>query len=144
MRKIEGLIITPLKEFSTPGGAVLQGLKDSDVGYFGIGEVYFSINKYKSVKDWKRHKRMTMNIVVPTGSIRFVIYDDRLDSDTRNMFFDITLSRRSYKRLTVPPGLWMATQGLEETENLLVNIASISHSPDEIDRKPVAEIPFNW
>jgi dTDP-4-dehydrorhamnose 3,5-epimerase len=47
-------------------------------------------------------------------------------------------------RLTVPPGLWMAFQGLDNTSSMLLNIADIKHEPDETDRKNINEIKYNW
>ena len=41
-----------------------------------FGEVYFSSIKPKSVKAWKLHKKMTLNIVVPVGKVRFALFDD--------------------------------------------------------------------
>ena len=87
---------------------------------------------------------MTLNLIVPTGEIRFVIYDDREHSLTNNQVFDINLSRDNYYRLTVPPGLWLGFQGVSADTNLLLNIANIEHNPDESINIPLKEIKFDW
>ena len=144
MLNIEGVFLTPLKVIEVQGGNVLHALKDDDVGYSGFGEAYFSSIESGAVKAWKRHHRMTLNLVVPIGSIRFVIYDPRVDSKSYGKFSEVVLSKKNYCRLTVPPLLWMGFQGVDLNESVLLNIANIVHSPDEADRKELSEIKYNW
>ena len=136
-------MLTPLKIIDTLGGDVLHGLKQNDPGYAGFGEAYFSSVEAGTVKGWKRHRRMTLNLVVPVGAVRFVVYDDRPESPTCGVFQCVTLSTNNYQRLTVPPMVWMAFQGMEEG-GMLLNIASIEHYPEEADRKAIEEIAFSW
>jgi dTDP-4-dehydrorhamnose 3,5-epimerase len=141
---IEGVVLTNLDIVNVPGGDVLHCMKEGDPGYIKFGEVYFSDVKPGIIKPWKRHKEMTLNLVVPNGQIRFVIYDDRSYSSTAEELYEVILSRQNYMRLTVPPGLWMAFQGLDNTSSMLLNIADIKHNPDETDRKNINEIKYNW
>jgi dTDP-4-dehydrorhamnose 3,5-epimerase len=141
---IEGVIVTPQKIIAAPGGDVLRGVKNSDSGYVGFGEAYFSTIEYAAVKGWKRHNEMTLNILVPIGEIRFVMFDERTDSSTHNNIYEITISRSSYCRLTVPPKIWMAFQGVAKKESLLLNIADIPHDPEEADSKKISDIEFDW
>ncbi|SVE62175.1 uncharacterized protein METZ01_LOCUS515029, partial [marine metagenome] len=64
--------VTPLRRIENAGGDVLHGMKQSDVGYTGFGEAYFSWVSASAVKAWKRHTQMTMNVVVPVGQVKFV------------------------------------------------------------------------
>lgn len=141
---LDGVLLTPLREIETPGGNVLHAMKANDPGYVGFGEAYFSQIEPGAIKPWKRHRRMTLNIVVPAGSIRFVIYDDRESSTTAGRFMDVVLSPENYCRLTVPPMLWMAFQGRGNTRSLLLNVADFQHDPAEADRKTLGEIEFGW
>lgn len=141
---IEGLVLTPLKIIDTDGGDVLHGMKVDDPGYAGFGEAYLSFIETGVVKGWKRHRQMVLNLVVPIGAVCFVIYDERMDSSTYQMYQEITLSNGNYQRLTVPPMVWMAFKGVGEQKNMLMNIASIPHEPNEADRKTVDEIPYTW
>ena len=141
---IEGVKLTPLEIITTPAGDVLHGLKSNDPGYIGFGEAYFSTVGYGEIKAWKRHREMTLNLVVPIGKIRFVIYDDRENTSTADKFQSITLSIDNYQRLTVPPNVWVGFQGVEITTNMLLNIANIQHHPDEADRLELSAIKYNW
>jgi dTDP-4-dehydrorhamnose 3,5-epimerase len=141
---LDGVLLTPLKEIVTPGGNVLHAMRGNDPGYAGFGEAYFSKIVPTVIKPWKRHRQMTLNLVVPVGSIRFVLYDDRPGSFTTERFQEVVISPQNYCRLTVPPMLWMAFQGVGDLGGLLLNIANIPHSPDESDRKLLDDIVFDW
>ncbi|GGF08175.1 dTDP-4-dehydrorhamnose 3,5-epimerase [Flavobacterium limi] len=142
---VDGVLLTPLKKIHHPKGDVFHGMKKSDAGFSGFGEAYFSTIHNRDTKPWKKHLEMTLNFVIPMGEIRFVIYDDREDSITKNSFFDITLGDNNYQRITIPPGVWVAFNGVGKTYNLLLNLASIEHDPNEIERKEnVSDIAYSW
>ena len=139
---IEGCLISPLKIVPKDGGQVRRGLRVSDMGYEGFAEIYFSWIDSGVTSDWKRHKRMTLNIVVPVGEIRFFLYDDRINSSTYGKFFQITLGENRYYRLTVPPNIWVAFRGLTQPTSMLANIANMVHDPHEVDREPISKFDF--
>ena len=142
---IDGVLLTPLKVIDVSGGDVLHGMKCSDPGYLGFGEAYFSEVESGAVKAWKRHKQMTLNLVVPLGAVRFIIFDDRENSKSNGKYQEVTLSRLSdYSRLTVPPMVWMGFQGIDDKTSILLNIANIEHIPEEADRKEINEIKYDW
>jgi dTDP-4-dehydrorhamnose 3,5-epimerase len=141
---IEGVIITPLSVLDTTGGDVLHGLKFSDLGYAGFGEAYFSTVEPHYIKGWKRHKEMVMNLIVPVGSIRFVIFDDRKGINNCKVQQVILARDGNYSRLTVPPMVWMGFQGIDNNTSILLNIASLEHSVDEVDIKELNAINFDW
>ena len=136
---LEDVIITPLARITTAGGDVLHALKRNDSGYSDFGEAYFSWVKAGSVKAWKRHTRMTMNIVVPVGQVRFVF---RLDGARKFRIEEIGVDR--YVRITVPPGTWFGFQGRTAPQSLVLNIANIPHDPNEVERLALSEIKYDW
>lgn len=131
---MEGILLTPLKQIHHPKGDVFHGMKKNDPGYVGFGEAYFSTILSGEIKPWKKHSRMTLNLVVPVGSIRFVFYDDRSGSATFGETQTVEIGVDNYQRLTVPPGVWMAFEGLMDGYNLLLNIADMEHDPFEVER----------
>ena len=142
---INGVNITPLSIIDTKGGDVLHAMKMSDHGYSGFGEAYFSTIEPQAIKGWKRHKQMVLNLVVPVGTVRFILFDDRDNQDNVNQFQEVTLSiEDGYSRLTIPPMIWVGFQGLGLQTSLVLNIANIEHLPEEVERKKLAEIKFNW
>lgn len=141
--KIEGCLLTPLKKISKIGGSVFHALKSSDIGYNGFGEVYFSSTEPGVTSDWKLHKRMTLNLVVPVGKIKFVLRDQRDESSTFGNSMQVLLGSNDYSRLTIPPNIWVAFQGVAEHESVLANIADLEHDPSETIRKPLDTFDFN-
>jgi dTDP-4-dehydrorhamnose 3,5-epimerase len=142
---VEGVILTPLKKIQHPKGDVFHAMKKSDKGFDGFGEAYFSTIHFEDTKPWKKHLKMTLNLVVPLGMIRFVIFDDRKESATENNFFEVILGVHNYQRITIPPGVWVAFRGLDSKINLLLNLANLEHDPDEVERKEnLSDIFYNW
>jgi dTDP-4-dehydrorhamnose 3,5-epimerase len=139
---IKDVVVTKLDIIETLGGDVMHAMKESSVGYVGFGEVYFSQVNKGAIKAWKRHKKMTLNLVVPVGEIRFVLFDDREVSNTQ--FQEIIISKSNYCRFTVPPMIWMGFQGLSDDRAMLLNIANIEHNLHEVDRKEIDEINYDW
>ena len=135
---MDGVILTPLKQIFHPKGDILHGMKKSDEGFDGFGEAYFSAINKDQIKGWKKHTKMTLNLVVPSGAIEFVVYDEN-----KKEFFSIILSKDNYQRLTVSPNLWMGFRGVEE-DNMLLNLASIEHAPSESENKELDAIAYEW
>lgn len=142
---IEGVTLHEEKQITVPKGNIFHAIKSNSEGFCGFGEAYFSLIEQGAVKGWKRHNRYTLNIVVPVGAIRFVIFDDRKGSSTCGLFEEVVLSaNNNYKRLTVAPGLWMAFQGVGEGVSILMDVIPEIHAEDEADRKGLEEIPFKF
>lgn len=142
---MRGVEVYDLKEIEVDKGNILHALKAKDEGYVGFGEAYFSHIKYGEIKGWKRHNEFVLNIIVPVGEIKFVIYDDRAGSATHQSFFEIKLSpSRNYKRITVQPGLWMAFQGLNNPSSLLLDIIPGEHISSEADSIPLDKIQYDF
>ena len=91
------------------------------------------------LKAWKQHLRMTMNLVVPIGTVRFV-FCDLLNSSFR----EEEIGAPNYARITVPPKIWFGFQGMSAKSSLVLNVANLPHDPAEVERKMKEEIYFNW
>ena len=137
---LDGIIVTPLKRIPTVGGDVLHALKETDSGFDGFGEIYFSWVEQGAIKAWKYHKRMTLNLVVPVGEVSFVFHL----TNQKNNFRTENIGEERYVRLTVPPGIWFGFQGRGSGQSLLMNLADMAHDPDEVLRKKTSEFVYNW
>lgn len=144
MDKIEGLILTPLKQIVNPKGDLYHAMKKSDEGFTSFGEAYFSTVIKDEIKGWKKHTKMILNLVVPIGAVEFIVYDDRENSSTKDKFFSVVLSQENYQRLTVPVGVWMSFRGVGDELNMLLNLASIEHDPKEAITKDINQINYTW
>ncbi len=144
LTKIEGVLLTPEKIVSNSNGDIYHAVKSCSVGYVGFGEAYFSFVRQNAIKAWKKHLRMTLNLVVPVGRIKFVMCDGRAGSPTYGVIQEIILSKDNYCRLTIPAGVWNGFQGLDEGINLLMNVADMQHDPAESERMEVENDTINY
>ena len=120
--------LTNVKKIKHPKGDVYHALKKSEPEFSTFGEAYFTTIKYNETKGWKRHKKMRLNLTVPVGNVKFSIYDD-----TQKKLDQLIIGEDNYKRLTIEPGAWVAFHGLSPGVNLILNIASCEHDPDEAE-----------
>ena len=109
--------------------------------FVDFGEIYFSLIKSGMVKGWKRHRRMTLNLAVPVGRVRFVFFDGREESPTYGETQEVILGHDLYQLVVVPPGIWCAFQGLDPEISLVANCASLPHDPDEADNRTLSDPP---
>lgn len=143
---MSGVSQEPLRDIATPGGHVLHALKASMPGYRGFGEAYFSEIHQGTVKSWRRHNRVTMNLIVPVGAVEFIVHDDRAGSATQGAFCRHLIGRaaQNYCRLVVEPGLWMAFRGVAQGTSLILDIIDAEHDPGESDTRELDSIPYSW
>ena len=135
---MDGIILTPLKKINHPKGDIFHAMKKSDIGFNGFGEAYFSTINQNDIKAWKKHNRMTLNLIVPIGKIEIVIYNEILKE-----FFNVELSQKNYQRLTIKPNLWLALRGIEKY-NILLNLANLEHNASEAESVELNKIKYNW
>jgi len=143
---IDGVIITPLKTIADERGSVKHMLRKDAPQFTDFGEVYFSLVHPGAVKAWKLHKRMVMNLAVPVGLVKLVLFDDRKNSSTAGSIQEIIFGADDYKLVTIPPLIWNGFQGLGEVTSVITNCASITHDPDEGERRDINDpsIPYSW
>ena len=135
--KFEGVFISPIQQIFHPKGDIFLGLKASDPSFKAFGEAYFTTVVAAETKGWKRHKIMTMNLIVPVGNVTFYLHHDKVGETIA-----INAGENNYVRLTVPPGLWIAFEGGAHPLNLVLNIASIEHDYNEADNAPLETYPL--
>ncbi len=134
---MKGVSISPLKIITNSKGDILHGMKKSDPGYSSFGEAYFSTLNFGEIKGWTKHEKMILNLIVPNGKVLFVIFNN-------SSFYEVTLSRENYHRLTLQPGLWFAFKGIAKKTSLILNIASIEHDQNEMKKLNLEDISYKW
>jgi len=137
VENIEGVIITPLNIIEVKGGDVMHAMKKTDAGFDDFGEAYFSKIEKNFIKAWKLHQSMTLNLVVPFGEVKFVLFD-------QTKFQEVILSKNNFARLTIPPGIWFGFQGLHEPSSIVLNLANLVHNEEEVITKELNYINYKW
>ena len=135
---MDGVVLTPLKQIYSPKGDIFHAMKKSDNGFDGFGEAYFTTVNRDDIKGWKKHTKMTLNLVVVAGEVEFIVYDE-----FSKLFVTVKLSKNNYQRLTIKPNLWMAFRGFDDY-NMLLNLANIEHDLKEADNLELEAIKYEW
>jgi len=143
---INGVIIKEIKMIPDERGTVMPMLKVDDPEYDQFGEVYFSTIYPGVVKGWHIHKKMTLNYAVIAGMIKLVLYDEREDSPTKGEIQEVFVGGYNYCLVQIPPMIWNSFKGIGTETAIVANIATIVHSPDEIERRDPFDqrIPYDW
>ena len=136
---LDNIRATDLKQIYNEKGSIGHLLKSTDDSFSGFGEAYLSRIHFNTVKAWKRHKKMTMNLIVLDGTVRFVFY-----SEKKNCCKTYTISGQDCKRITVPPMIWFGFQGISSSTSTVLNLANIVHDPLEVETAPMYTYQFNW
>ena len=144
IQQIDGVCVSSQQIINVEGGDILHAIKNDEESFKSFGEAYFSIIEHNFVKAWKKHTKMTCNLLVPHGKVEFVIFDDRNANAENHCFAKICLSKENYKRLTIPPKVWFGFKGLDEENSIILNVSDMKHDPDEVQRASLDEILFNW
>ena len=85
---------------------------------------------------------MTMNLIVPIGSVKFVF--KIVDRDNNAVFYEKEVGEDNYVRITVPPNIWFGFKCVSKNSSLILNVASIRHDPNEVQRMKISDIEYNW
>lgn len=84
---------------------------------------------------------MTLNLIVPFGSVRFNFI--QLNSEGLiDKRMEITVSHDNYCRVTVPPNIIFGFKGVGKDSSIVANIADITHSDDEVKKIDINEFEF--
>ena len=138
MEKLKNIKIIKLKSFKNNKGDVFRAYRKNDEKIGKFGEVYFSWIKKNTIKGWKLHKKMHMNLVVPVGSVRFVFYYNK-------KFKVITIGEKKYCRIYVPNNIFFAFQNISNKKSLVVNYSNIIHQEDkETSNLSLEKLSYIW
>jgi dTDP-4-dehydrorhamnose 3,5-epimerase len=137
--KLNKIIVKSLKIVKLSKGNVMHILKKDELKNWTFGEAYISKIKFGKIKAWKCHSKMTLNLVVPQGKVKFVFY-----SPNENRFKVITIGEKNYSRITVPPKIWFGFKGLGRSESIIIDMTNLRWNSKEQMNLKMNKIKFNW
>tara|TARA_A100001015_G_C14966087_1_gene703003 strand:+ start:130 stop:579 length:450 start_codon:yes stop_codon:yes gene_type:complete len=143
---IDGVKVTPLKQYFDERGKVMHMLRSDSPQYDKFGEIYFSCTYPNAIKAWHMHKEMTLNYAVVSGQIKFVLFDDRDNSPTKGNLEEFFISPENYCLVTVPPLIWNGFKSVGNVPAIVANCSTHPHSDEEIIRREYdnKSIPYDW
>ncbi|KJU82097.1 WxcM-like protein [Candidatus Magnetobacterium bavaricum] len=143
---IQDVVVVPLKTIADERGKVMHMLRCDNPLFEKFGEIYFSVIKPGAIKAWKLHRKMTLNIAVPVGSVLFVLYDNRPESSTRGKIQEISIGNDNYCLVKIPPLIWTGFKGTASIESVVANCATLPHTHEEAESLGIFDpkVPYNW
>ncbi|KWT82460.1 dTDP-4-dehydrorhamnose 3,5-epimerase family protein [Candidatus Magnetominusculus xianensis] len=143
---IEGVAVSPLKQIEDARGKVMHMLRRDSPLFERFGEVYFSVVNPGAVKAWKLHRKMALNLAVPFGRVRLVLYDERAGSATFGCVDEYLIGDGNYCLVHVPPLVWSGFMGISDGIAILANCATELHDPAEAQQlsPDTPRIPYRW
>ena len=128
--KISGLKKINIKIIKNKKGDLIKYLSSRDSFFKKFGEIYFSEIKKGQIKGWNLHKRYKCHLAVISGSVTFNFVDSRKNSKTFLKKEKITLSKKNYAVLLVPPKIWFNFTTRDKV-SLVANTLNYPHLDSE-------------
>ena len=134
-KKLKNIKLQKLKTFNSKDGNVTRVLRGKEMNK--IKEAYFSEINYNKVKAWKFHKKMSLNLFVSRGKVRFVFF-------FKNRFKIVEIDEKKKILLKIPPKIWFGFKGLKKPSSLILNLADTIHNKNEQNIRDIKYFNYNW
>ena len=110
--------------------------------------VYQTLVRPGKVKGWVVHRSQDDRIFHSSGTLQWVLFDDRADSPTRGLLNDFTLSERRRALFVIPRGVYHAVRNVGVQDATFINLPTRPYDHEDPDkyRLPLANdhIPFRF
>jgi len=147
MKKIEGVLIKPLRKIPDERGSIMHMLRNDDEHFEQFGEVYFSTAYPGAIKGWHEHTKQVQNYAVVFGMIKLVLYDNRKDSETYKELIEIFMGDLNYVLVRIPTGVINGYKCIGDKTSIVANCSTLPHVADGemIRYDPLSDIvPYKW
>ena len=129
--KIIGLKILKKKIIQNKKGDILKFLSRKDNFFKKFGEIYFTEIRKNKIKGWNYHKKNICLLTVPYGTVKFWFIDGRYSSKSYYKEEIITISKKNYGIISIPPGIWFSFKSLVRL-SIVANCIENPHTDSEI------------
>lgn len=134
---LDNIKFTNLPTIKVKGGNVMKIMKISDYKEFSFNEAYFSSIDFNYTKGWKMQLKMSSNICIPIGEVKFTFVSK--DFKYHKTYI---LGENNYGILSIPPKIWYSFKGLSEKTSLILNISDSEHDEKDIKKINLEEFPL--
>jgi dTDP-4-dehydrorhamnose 3,5-epimerase len=148
-RRIEGVRVAPVHGHHDHRGALVPFLDASDPFWEEpvVWAYLFTIRPGR-IKGWGMHRRQRDRYFSVSGEMRVVLFDGREGSPTRGNFCEFHFTDEAQGRLSIPAGVWHATQNWGDRLVRIANFPTAAFDPRDPDKHRVdphaGTIPFDW
>ena len=138
--------IIQLKQIPDERGKIMHMLKCTDEHFKGFADINFALSNPGVVRAWHKRKTLTSNIAVIFGKVKWVLFDDRIDSPTNGCLQEFFLGEENYILLQIPPNIISGYKTIGLSQSIVANCTDETHSDDgKINIDPFNnDIPYNW
>ena len=145
---ISGVVVNDLKLLPNDRGRLMEIQRADEPDFPGFGQAYVTSTYAGVVKAWYRHKIQVDQIVVVTGLLKLVLYDDRDGSLTNGVVQEIVLGDLAPRLVRIPTGIWHGFQAIGGREAFVLHLNTVAYDPDSLDEERVQPdsdlIPYRW
>jgi len=149
-RKINGACLVKRNTYSDDRGHLTE-IYRIDEEYHkrfndSISQVYLVENEERGIiRGFHKHLSTRYSFFAAHGSAKFVLVDDRPESDSYGVMNEFILSRLNKALLIVPSGVFNGWMSLTR-DTLIVGMTSIPYNRDNPDdaRIPPTSFEYNW
>ena len=128
--KIIGVKKIKQRIFKNPKGDLLKFVSKKNDFFKSFGEIYFNEINSNKKKGWILHKKNQCIFSAVYGEVSFKLYDGRKKSSSFNNEANITLNKKKYNILIVPPGVWFSFT-TKKKKSVIANLINKPHSDNE-------------
>ena len=114
-------------------------LKSTDPHFKNFAEIHFSVAYPGVVKGWHWRPSTSANIAVVHGRVKWVLYDQRKGSSTKDELMEIYLGEDNYFLLQIPPDITSGYKTIGQEKSIVANCTDEVH----LDEKKTNIDPFN-
>jgi len=136
-KKLNNLKTIFLKQIKQKNGNIIKIIKKEDTFFKSFRELYISEIKPYKIKAWRYHKKSTQHIFLIQGNCKIVC-------QVKKKFKEIQLSENSNKLVIIPKNHWYGFKNESGKKVRLLNFCNQKYSENEISRKEIKEIKYNW
>tara|TARA_Y100000591_G_C21642816_1_gene598761 strand:- start:120 stop:524 length:405 start_codon:yes stop_codon:yes gene_type:complete len=129
--------INKLNRIKNSKGDIIKLLDDKKLK--SSFEIYLSLINKNQIKAWKKNNINKTEIIVLTGKVKFVFYDE-----LNNIFKKSIISHDSNSKIIILKGIWYGFQNIFTSQSKLLSLTYPRFTENNIQRKKIEEFNYNW
>ena len=134
----DGVFLIEKQIINGDKGSVRHIITSEEEQFKGFKEAYFSTINSREIKGWKKHLKMTVNLLVCSGKVEFYICNDEsINNPNKKKCLKIVICEFDNKRLTIEPNIWFAFRCISDKNSMILNISNHMHDNNEVVNMPI-------
>lgn len=146
---IRGVVLRPARTIPDERGSVTEMYSQAwNLDAFDLRFAYMVKLRPQMIKGWVIHRAQQDRLFLISGSLKWVLFDDRSDSDSYRQVREIFITDENRQLMLIPPGVYHAVQNVGQHDAIFVNMPSApyNHADPDKYRLPIGNdyIPYQF